>query len=1003
MKGLKRFLLLTLGTILSTGLFAQSTASYTLSGTIIDKSTGEPVEFATVLVEATEQWAVADMKGRFTIKGIKATKSRVIVSCLGYVDDVKEIVINRNIETYRIQLSPDNLSIANAGVTAQENSNSATTSRMIDKTALEHVQLMNVSDVSSLLPGGATSNPTLTSEQQIAIRAGSGESGSASFGTAIEVDGVRLSSNASFTNFDLSGRSGSVKGAPTNNIASSNVESVEVITGVPSVEYGDMTSGVVKINTKKGKTPWQLTMSTSPKTKQVSLSKGFGLGISDKGRPKGVLNTSVEYTRSVSEPMSPYTSYDRKQLSLTYSNFFSDGVWNRSPMRITASVSGNVGGLDDRADPDKRANTWLIKRDNIVRGSLHADWLLSRTWITNLEFNGSISYGDKLERENRYFVSTTTSEALHARESGYYIPVEYSETGNNDAVLLPKGTFYNTMAVDDRPLNAKLTMKANWAKNMGRVNNKLKVGTDWTLDKNFGIGQYSEDLSLAPSFREWRFCDVPAMQNMGIYIEDNLLIPTGKDSRLNIIAGLRNDRTMIPGSAYGTTSSISPRFNTKWTILSAKSRRDRIVRELAVRGSWGVAVKQPSFSVLYPTPSYFDINVFTSTTDANNMAFKGYYVMPRSIDYNPALRWQRNRQAEMGIDADIAGNRISLALFRSTTLDSYNQGVDYDRFTYKYTATTSVQGLSIPAENRIYTLDPVDGSVTVSDKTGTQPSITAANSLRKQFVSRCFEDNDDNPIHRYGLEWVVDFKRINPINTTIRLDGTFYGYRSVYTDVVAYCPTTSMSADGSLYKYVGWYVGGNGNSNGQETKSIKTNLTVVTHVPQVRLIVSLKLESCLMRYSRALSENSDGTARSYALANREDITSVTDESVYDRRGYSVTYPLYYTSYDDPAPRPFFEDYMAAKNNDNDLYSDLSKLVVANTTYEYTFLRDWMTPYFSANISITKEIRDIASVSFYANNFFNNLGQVYSTKSGNWSSVSSYIPNFYYGLTVRVKF
>ena len=57
----------------------------------------------------------------------------------------------------------------------------------------------------------------------------------------------------------------------------------------------------------------------------------------------------------------------------------------------------------------------------------------------------------------------------------------------------------------------------------------------------------------------------------------------------------------------------------------------------------------------------------------------------------------------------------------------------------------------------------------------------------------------------------------------------------------------------------------------------------------------------------------------------------------------------------------------------------------------------------ANFSITKELGDIASLSFYANNFFNNMGQVFSTKTGNYSSVSSYIPSFYYGLTLRLKF
>jgi hypothetical protein len=68
-----------------------------------------------------------------------------------------------------------------------------------------------------------------------------------------------------------------------------------------------------------------------------------------------------------------------------------------------------------------------------------------------------------------------------------------------------------------------------------------------------------------------------------------------------------------------------------------------------------------------------------------------------------------------------------------------------------------------------------------------------------------------------------------------------------------------------------------------------------------------------------------------------------------------------------------------------------------------FDKDYISPYFSANFSITKELGDRASVSFYANNFFNNMGQVYSTKERNYKSVSTYIPTFYYGLTVRIKF
>ena len=88
-----------------------------------------------------------------------------------------------------------------------------------------------------------------------------------------------------------------------------------------------------------------------------------------------------------------------------------------------------------------------------------------------------------------------------------------------------------------------------------------------------------------------------------------------------------------------------------------------------------------------------------------------------------------------------------------------------------------------------------------------------------------------------------------------------------------------------------------------------------------------------------------------------------------------------------------------------MYTDLSQLAkISNLTYY--FRKNYYTPYFSMNLSITKEIGDIASISFYANNFFNNLSRIYSTRSGTWSvpnTGSSLIPNFYYGLTLRLKF
>ena len=998
---MKRFFLLLVFIGLSVAvLSAQDNKSYTISGSVLNKSTGKPVEYATVLLMSTEQWAVADAEGKFTIQNVQPGKNVISISCLGFVTDTKEIVVSKDIRNYTVSLAEDNLTLESVVVTAQDNSNSATTSRTIDRTALDHIQMVNVADVSSLLPGGATKSPDLLSDQVFNIRAGSStEVGNSSFGTAVEVDGVRLSNNGSFAEFSTSG----VSGAAVNNIASTNVESVEVITGVPSVEYGDMTSGVVKINTRKGRTPYIVTLSTNPNLKQVSASKGFGLGETRRGASKGILNASLEYTLATKDLRSPYESYDRKQIQLTYSNLFDRGILSETPLRFSVSASGNLGGMDNKADPDAFSENRTTVRDNSFRGNFSLDWLLSKKWITNLEFSGSVVYSDRLSREHENVNWSSDSPAVHGTEEGYFMAQYYDENPNAAVILRPSGYWYSTMCVDDRPINYSLKLKANWARQFGDINNKIKVGIDWSGDGNFGIGQYTENMSTAPDFWEYRYCDVPFMNNVAAYIEENITIPIGK-TRLNLIAGLRNDNTIIKGSAYGTTSSLSPRFNLKYTILSPKDRWNKTVKELSFRASWGVATKLPSYSILYPEPSYQTINTFASTSTASGSAFYAYYIMPQAIEYNAGLRWQKNQQSEIGFDINVGDNRISLSAYYNRTLDAYRLDNGYDRFVYTYTPTSSIgTDFPIPAENRVFSVDRQTGQVTVSDITGTVASQVLESRQRRRLTRNTYADNSVNPITRYGLEWVVDFKRIRPINTTIRLDGSFYGYRTVDKNIVAYSPNNTTGSDGEYLQYIGYYVGGNDLSNGSETRQVSTNLTITTHIPKVRMILSLRLEATLLRYSRFLSEK-DGGARSLRISDRNDILSITDGSIYDGNGYSVIFPEYYTTYGDPyTQRNYYEDLTWAKENDTALYNDLSRLAVASTSFDYYYNKDYITPYFSMNFSITKEIGDLASISFYANNFFNNFGQLRSTRDGNYVSASGYIPDFYYGLTLRFKF
>lgn len=418
----------------------------------------------------------------------------------------------------------------------------------------------------------------------MALRSGGSEKGNASFGTAIEIDGVRMNNNA---------ETGETLAASTRTISASNIESIEVITGIPSVEYGDLSNGVVKVNTRKGKSPFVIEGKINQHTRQIALNKGF-----DLGGHKGVMNASFEHARSFSNAVSPHTAYQRNILSLNYMNIF---LRESTPLTLNIGLSGNIGGYNSEADPDEELDDYSKVRDNTFRGHFDLQWLLNKSWLTNLSLRGSISYSDHRSENYVSTSSASTQPYLHATTEGYFIAQDYDESmanGYNGIILGPTGYWYVKGFNDSKPLNWSLKLKADWTRRFGKVLNKLMVGADYTGSKNKGRGSYYDDMRYAPTWREYRYDELPAMNNLALYAEEKVSIPTTRRAMLELTAGLRNDLTIISGSDYGTVSSLSPRFNGRYVFW--RNQYKRWVTELSIHAGWGKSVKLPSFQVLYP-------------------------------------------------------------------------------------------------------------------------------------------------------------------------------------------------------------------------------------------------------------------------------------------------------------------------------------------------------------------------------------------------------------------
>ncbi|MGN0189493.1 MAG: TonB-dependent receptor domain-containing protein [Candidatus Cryptobacteroides sp.] len=919
--------------------------NFPVSGKVTDSKSKEAIAGAVISIGNGYLWAISDENGRFFFDKVQEGSYQLETSCLGYVPYSTVLKVGPDTEELSIPLSESTLALDEVVVTAKKD-DALNTSLSLDRTALNHLQMSNMADISALLPGGKTINPDLTTDNVLSLRAGGSSAGNAAFGTALEVDGVRIGNNAAF---------GSMAGTGTRSIAVENIESVEVVTGVPSAEYGDLNSGMVKINTRKGRTPVNITLAVNPRTWSASVSKGF-----DLKKDRGVLNVSGEWTKATSKLTSPYTSYTRRGFSVAYSNTFA------RVLRFEAGFTGNIGGMNSKDDPDAYKGEWERTRDNVFRGNASLTWLLNKTWITNLKFDASVNFQDNL---NRHYLPEKTSAtplpAVHAAQEGYFI-----------ADILPTSYAYDRI-VDSKELDYAASVKYDWYRRWGDIRNVVKAGVQWKASGNRGQGEYYTDPSLASD--GWRadpYSAYPFMHNLSVYAEDHLTLPVGKTT-LEVTAGLRMENVFIKGSLYNAKTTLSPRLNAKWTFN----------KHISVRGGWGVSEKLPSFYILYPKQEYNDIRTFDFSSSSGNTTYI-YYTQPYKMAYNPDLKWQRNSNAEVGIDASFLGTKVSLTGFCNVTRNPYKYSNLYTPFSYNI--LTQPEGFVMPSDPQVR-VDSTDGIAYIRGSEGEGWTAMNVATVNRTFTKQLYQDNGAD-ILRAGAELIVDFPEIRPIRTSFRLDAS-YTFTEYADEGLSYYYQSGWShttLPDRSYQYVGIYANGGSSTavvNGRRTHNLDANLTAITHIPQARIIITCRLEMSLVRLSQNLSRYA---GEDYAFTVTESGKTPTGGNIYDGNSYTAIRPVAYLDLDGNV-----HEFTDAEASDPEFAN-----LILKSGNAYTFALDGYNPYFSANISITKEIGKHLSFSFFANNFTNSRKAVTSYATG----VSAiFTPAFYYGLTCRIKF
>ena len=813
---------LLLSGITSLPLHAQSHEKGSISGKIHELDEKEkriPLGYATLYFPDYGIGTTSDENGRFSMPNVPMGKARVQVMYVGKVTIDTLVNINRDL-TLDFTLQSENFNLKEVTVTATQNRAGRSTASNISRQAMDHLQATSLNDLLSLMPGGVSQNSALNSSQQINIRQIAGNSSHEealnALGTAIIRDGAPISNNSNLSAMNptvsggasaMSGGASPSGGVDVRSISTENIESVEIIRGIPSGEYGDLTSGAVIVHTKAGREPLRVKAKANPNVYQISMGTGYELG-----KDKGALNVSADYAYNTNDPKATYQHYQRATGKVMYSNSFF-----HNQLRSNTSLDFMYGkDTRDRNPDDESTQTTSEGRDVGFNLNTNGTWNINKGWLQNIRYVLSGNYTDKQSFfETAYgsasapYSMTTTDGAILSNFKGQHIfDAEGnqitnfgSEDANHYAVFLPS-SYIGHYEIDSREVNAFAKLTATLFKQSGHVNNRILLGFDFKTDGNIGKGKTFDptspplrnQTSKNSSYRPRPYKDIPFIHQFGAFAEENFVWNIG-EREWKMQAGVRFDHASVVGSV------LSPRFNASF---------DLIPRTLTLSGGYGITSKMPTLLYLYPEKAYFEyVNINELANESIPENERLFMTTTKVYDTsNENLKVAQNHKAEIGLRLNIGKVSASVTAFQERLKNGYsldNTFSSFNSFSYKeYTRNENgdlVLASNLPVLNSYY---------------------TPTNNMNVQ---------------TQGIEFDVNVGRIDAIRTSFQLNGAWMRTQS-WNNGYDFYDNSGTSA--SSRTPVAIYEAGAVKSYRQQ---LATTLRATHNIPEIGFVVTLTTQA----------------------------------------------------------------------------------------------------------------------------------------------------------------
>ncbi|WP_292009781.1 TonB-dependent receptor plug domain-containing protein [Chryseobacterium sp.] len=818
---------------------------------------------ASVIVDGSDP-SITNSNG---VTSFSVTKGKHSIKIIHSQYQEKELHINlsssRNIS---LQLQSEN-KLEEVVITAREGKG-LTSKSIINKQAMEHLQPSSFTDLLELLPGGLARDPSLTSVNKPLIRENTdGPSGynTSSLGIQFMIDDNIWNSNAdmqvsSDTSHMLSAdnaRNTTTTGVDMRTLSTNDIEKVEVIRGIPSAAYGDLTSGLIKIERKVGNTPLQARFKADGFSKQYYVSKGFQL------TKDWQLTASADLLDAKIDPRNEFENYQRITASIRSKK--KSTLWSRPlEWRSNLDLSNNVD--KKKYDPDTGYPTIDKYNSTNTRISLTNNFIYlldDKAFFNKITLNTAIRQGfDKIDQIKLVQQSGPRSISLA------------TEQGENVGIF-PALRYVSNFTTDGKPLDITGLFQINGNRKTGPLSHAYEAGIDWRYSKNNGKGQ-QYDLQTPPTAtmttRPRAYDDIPASQLLSAFLGDQISY-TANEHKFTLYAGLRFSKQMGVDKSYSISKQVftEPRINFQYSLPQLMINNCPLKTDITL--GYGIFYKQPTLMMMYPNKKYWDYTQLNYYHNDEQYRYVNFMTYVQSLE-NKNITAAKNVKTEARLDVSYRNHNFFISYFKEDMKNGFRSTAYYVTHSYKQ-----------------YDASQVDLSQWNNGPDLTNLSYT----LMKNFGSYTITENGSATL-KNGIEFGYSSPRIKSINTRFTLTGAWF--RTQYRNTIPVQEKPSVSIGTDPFPYVGIYQSDYGYIN----SNLNYNLFIDTYLPNLDLTISASLQGTLFDHRKRdhrIAEptsyfDMDGNVYTFTEADKDDIYKqwlVRNVSVTDNLATKYTFNI----------------------------------------------------------------------------------------------------------------